>query len=89
MTRFKKEMAARFPYALRESDDGEAGAYVIEEEALIVFYNPSLCTVLRFLRNGKQKEVTADYPRISAPYLVHLLGGDEDRAREILRGQSF
>ena len=89
MTRFHKEMLRCFPSAFCESFDGETGAYVVEEDALVVFYSPSLVTVLRFLRNGKQKDVTSDYPRISAPYLVYLCGGDEEEAKRILRSQHF
>lgn len=88
MTRFKKEMIMRFSGAFCEDETGECGAYVIEEEALIVFYNPSIVIVLRFLRNGKQRDVTNDYPRISAPYLVHLCGGDEERAKQILKSNN-
>jgi len=86
MTRFKKEMMVKFPKA---DWDGmtDTEVYVVEEEALVVFSHPSIVTVLRVLANGKQREVTEDYPRISAPYLVHLCGGDEDKAREILRKQ--
>lgn len=88
MTRFKKEMMRRFPGAFCENEDGESCAYVVEEDALVVFSSPSIVTVLRFLQNGKQKEVTNDYPRISAPYLVYLCGGDEERAKQILKQNS-
>lgn len=88
MTRFKKEMMKLFPYSFKEDENGDCEAYVIESEALVVFQNPCLCVILRILPNGKQKEVTDDYPSISAPYLVHLCGGDENRARQILKGNN-
>ncbi len=90
MTRFTKEMKKRFSAAFSAQDEtGDTGAYCVESNALIVFYSPSLVTVLQFQRNGKQRDVTDDYPRISAPYLVALCGGDEDKAREILKANHF
>lgn len=85
MTRFKKEMKKHFRNAFLESADGECGAYCIAEKALVIFYHPSIVTVLQVLRNGKQKEVTNEYPEISAPYLVHLCGGDVEEAKRILK----
>ena len=85
MTRFKKEMIKRFSAMTWEDDTGDIGAYVIEEKALIVFYHPCIVTVLQFLRNGKQKEVTNDFPEISAPYLLHLCNGDREKAIAILK----
>lgn len=90
MTRFEKEMRKRFPgISFDENDVGEKDAYCIPEKALVVFCHPSLVTVLRFERNGKQTEVTSDYPRISAPYLVFLCNGDEDHARRIMKSCPF
>ena len=90
MTRFQKEMRKRFPgISFDENDIGEKAAYCIPEKALVVFCSPMLITVLRFERNGKQTEVTDDYPRISAPYLVLLCGGDEEHAKRILKAQHF
>ena len=89
MTRFKKEMGKRFPAILMDEDESGIGAYVIEEEALIVFHHPGLVTVLRFLQNGKQRDVTDDYPLISAPYLVHLCGGDVEMAKRIIKSNHF
>lgn len=90
MTRFQKEMRKRFPgISFDEDMYGNKDAYVIEEHALIVFCHPSIITVLRFERNGKQTEVTDDYPRISAPYLVLLCNGDEEHAKRILKAQHF
>lgn len=88
MTRFKKEMMKRFAKSHWDSED-ECGAYVIEEKALVVFYNPGLTTVLQFLRNGKQKELPEwEMPEITSPYLVYLCGGDIERARQIIKGTS-
>ena len=89
MTKFTKEMRRRFSAAFVEDETGETGAYCVESDALIVFYSPTLVTVLQFQRNGKQRDVTDDFPRISAPYLVALCGGDEDKAREILKSNHF
>ena len=89
MTRFKKEMGKRFPAILMDEDESGIGAYVIEEEALIVFHHPGLVTVLRFLQNGKQRDVTDDYPLISAPYLVMLCQGDVEMAKRILKSNHF
>ena len=86
MTRFEKEMRKRFPgVSFDENDMGEKDAYCIPEKALVVFCSPMLTTVLRFERNGKHTEVTNDYPRISAPYLVHLYNGNEEKAKHILK----
>ena len=88
MTRFKKEMMKRFPWAFEERyDDESTGAYVIEDEALVVFYHPSIVEVIRILTNGQEEEVTNDYPQISAPYLVKLCDGDIERAKQILKSQ--
>ena len=90
MTRFTKEMKRRFPAAFaRNSETGETGVYCVESEALIVFYSPTLTTVLKFLRNGKQRDVTDDFPEISAPYLIMLCNGDIDKAKEILNSNHF
>lgn len=90
MNRFEKEMRKRFRLAFADRDgDGETGAYTIPEKALIVFYSPQLTIVLEYQRNGKQRDVTNDYPRLSAPYLVYLCGGDENKAREILESNRF
>ena len=90
MTRFEKEMRKHFPHvSFDENDAGEKSAYCIAEKALVVFCHPSIVTVLRFERNGKQTEVTNDYPRISAPYLVLLCNGDENEARRILKSNRF
>lgn len=90
MTRFEKEMRKHFPrVSFDENERGEKSAYCIAEKALVVFCHPSIVTVLRFERNGKQTEVTDDYPRISAPYLVLLCNGDEDEARRILQSNRF
>ena len=86
MTRFAKEMKKRFPYAFCEDPyTGEKSGYVIEEEALVVFCHPSMTIVLRFLRDGKNIEVSDEYPRLSAPYLVYLCGGNEAEATRILK----
>lgn len=86
MTRFAKEMKKRFSAEFSAQDEtGETGAYCVESDALVVFYSPSLVTVLQFQRNGKQRDVTDDYPRISAPYLVYLCGGNEAEATRILK----
>lgn len=88
MTRFKKEMAKRFPILLNDDDMQETHAYTVDRLALIVFDHPSIITILQFLPNGKQREVPEwEYPEISAPYLVHLCGGDVERAREIIKKQ--
>ena len=90
MTRFEKEMRKRFPViSFDENDIGEKAAYCIPEKALVVFCSPMLTTVLRFERNGKQTDVTNDYPRISAPYLVLLCNGDEEQASRILKSNRF
>jgi hypothetical protein len=90
MTRFEKEMRKHFSRISFDADIyGEKSAYCIAEKALVVFCHPSIITVLRFERNGKQTEVTNDYPRISAPYLVLLCGGDEEHAKRILKAQHF
>ena len=89
MTRFDKEMRKHFAKAFQpRPDQDETGAYCVPENALIVFYSPSLVTILEYQRDGKQREVTNDYPRISAPYLVYLCGGDEEKAKQILKEQS-
>ena len=83
-------MRKRFPGVSFDEDIyGNKEAFVVEEEALIVFSSPMMVEVLQFLRNGKQREVTDDYPEISAPYLVHLCGGDIEEAKRILRSQRF
>lgn len=90
MTRFQKEMRKRFPGVSFDEDIyGNKEAFVVEEEALIVFPSPMMVEVLQFQRNGKQKDVSDDYPRISAPYLVHLCGGDVERAKRILKSNRF
>lgn len=91
MTRFTKEMKKRFSAAFSAQDEtGEKSVYCVESEALIVFSSPQLITVLQFQRNGKQRDVTNEYPRLSAPYLVYLCRGDEERAKQILKsGGSF
>lgn len=85
MTRFKKEMQKHFPGIDWQGERGETSAFCVPEKALVVFDHPALVVVLEFQRNGKQREVTSDYPEYSAPYLVYLCGGDKDRAREILK----
>ena len=90
MTRFQKEMRKKFPHVSFDEDyKGDKQAYVIEEKALVVFCHPSIVTVLQVQRNGKQKEVTNDFPRISNPYLVHLCGGNEEEAKRILESNHF
>lgn len=88
MTRFEKEMRRHFPGVSFDADIyGEKQAFTIAEDALVVFSSPGLVEVLQFQRNGKQIDVSDDYPRISAPYLVHLCGGDVERAKSILKSQ--
>ena len=88
MTRFEKEMRKRFPGISFDADIyGEKQAFCIAENALVVFCSPGLTEVIQFLQNGKERDVTNDYPRISAPYLVLLCGGDEEHAKRILKSQ--
>lgn len=89
MTRFAKEMKKRFSSSFSTDETGEKCAYCVESDALVVFCCPSLVTVLQFQRNGKQKDVTEDYPQLSAPYLVYLCGGDTEKAKEILKSNRF
>lgn len=90
MTRFEKYARALFPRISFDEDMyGEKGAYCIPEKAIIVFCSAQLITVLRLERNGKQTDVSNDFPEISAPYLVYLCNGDTARASEILRSASI
>lgn len=86
MTRFTKEMVKKFHgAAFCEDDFGEKSAFCVESESLVVLCHPSLIIVLRIGRDGSAEDVTEDFPQYSAPYLVHLCGGDLEQAREILK----
>lgn len=88
MNRFEKEMRKHFPgISFDEDMYGNKDAYCIAEKALIVFTSPGLIEVLQFLPNGKQKDVSDDYPEISAPYLVHLYGGNIEKAKSVLKAR--
>lgn len=89
MTRFKKEMKTRFSWLNEIDENGETRGYTIDEKALIVFCHPSITIIYQFTRDGREIEVTDNYPEISAPYLVYLCGGDIDRAKNILKSNGF
>ena len=90
MTRFEKEMRKRFPGISFDADMyGNKEAFCVSEDALVVFCSPGLVEVIQFLQNGKERDVSTEYPRLSAPYLVYLCGGDEEHAKRILRSQKF
>jgi len=89
MTRFKKEMAERLHVRFDVNEDGETSACTIEEKAFVVLCHPSMTIVLHVLQNGVVEDVTDDNPRISAPLLVHLCGGNEEEAKRIIMENKF
>ena len=87
MNRFQKEMRKRFPEISFDEDIyGNKECYCREEDALLIFPHPGITGIVQFGRDGMLTELDEDdYPEISAPYLVHLCGGDVEKAKRILK----
>ena len=91
MNRFQKEMRKRVPCVSFDADMyGNKEAFCREEDALVIIPYPGITEIMRFNRDGTFTDLDEDdYPEISAPYLVHLCGGDIERAKRILKSQHF
>ena len=91
MTRFKKEMRARFPKLFVEDPTGESGAGVRDEKAWIITWSDPIGTWLyQFSRSGELIDIPEwQEPQITNPYLVYLCDGDIDQARAILKSNSL
>lgn len=90
MTRFKKEMAKRFPSLLDVHADpsDETETYVIEEKAFVVLSHPSIVICYQVERSGELTDVSDDHPEITSPYLCQLCGSVE-KARQILQDDAW
>ena len=73
-----------------ESEDGEIGAYTVDQDGLIVMFHPSIVLCYQFNRDGSLRQM-ADWerPEITSPFLCFLCDGNIENAREIIKDNCF